>query len=104
TEWKPRIALLSSIGPSFQGTHLSSLASATSSIAIASASRRVSASTPNLLALPCSSPSFFSRALQKPREPDGTWNDTVVTCPLPARCFGHVGQPKNVIAVPGVPR
>ena len=60
-------------------------------------------SVPKRLVLVASTPSLPKRALQKSSEPGGTVNDTVVTWPLPALRFGHVGQPKKVMAVPADP-
>ena len=103
TEWNPRMACSSSTGDSFHGFQVASLAWPTSSSSIPSASARTIASVSNLVTLRWSTPSFFIRLLQKSSARAGTWNATVVTWLLPARCFGHVGQPKNVITVPGVP-
>ena len=104
TEWKPRIACSSSTGPSGHGFQRSSAACATSASSIPSASCIKSASVSKVVTIRWSTVSSFSRLLQKPSDPGGTWKETVVTWPLPARCLGQVGQPKKVIAVPGVPR
>ena len=68
-----------------------------------SASFSVSTSTPKRFDRAASTPSLCSRPRQKSSEPSGMVKPTVVTWPLPRLRAGHVGQPKNVIAVPGDP-
>src|SRR5438067_1092366 len=66
-------------GDVVHGAQRSFAAWPTSSSWMPSASRKVSASVPNLLTFWWSTPSSRKRLAQKSSEPPGTWKDTVVT-------------------------